>query len=149
MKNVAIRCMISGFWKVGEGIVMECIIPLKMQAPSFMLVDNWKRWNIIIFVNLKSNSTLKSNKGHFINVFFSQIISNNSFFPIKRRILISSRTCDYFHCSNWLLPPPSSLLEITALIASFIPRECKEAIKLNFYLSIHLCVCLFSLDPKL
>ena len=43
------------------------------------------------FVDLKSNSALKSNKSHnLLKVFFTQIMSNNSYFPTKRRILIQT-----------------------------------------------------------
>ena len=57
--------------------------------------------NICKFVNLKSNLALKFNKDHYLFLmFFPQII----------------------------MPCLSSLLEITALIASLILRECKLAI---------------------
>ena len=44
------------------------------------------------FVDLKSNLALKSNKGHILlKSVLPQIMTNNSCFPTKRRILTSSR----------------------------------------------------------
>ena len=71
------------------------------------------------FVDLKSNSGLRSNKGH-------NLLKSVPLISIGEYIFIFIAAIEYFCLElNALLVP---LLEITALFASLVPWECKQVI---------------------